>query len=54
MGSFDERGGFMKRRAFTLIFILVSIFMLSAANDGISGAHEITVTLRVPNLPTGG
>ena len=44
----------MKRRTFTLIFVLVSIFMFSAANDGISGANESTVTLRVPSLPTGG
>lgn len=44
----------MKRRTIALIFLLVSIFLLSAANDAISGANESTVTLMVPNLPIGG
>ncbi len=44
----------MKGRTFALIFVLVGIFLLSTANDGISGADERTVKLMVPNLPSGG
>jgi len=44
----------MKRRTIAIIFVLVGIFLLSNANDGISGGTENTVKLMVPNLPTGG
>ena len=54
MESLDVREGFMKRRTIALIFALVGIVLLCAANDAISGANESTVTLMVPNLPCGG
>jgi hypothetical protein len=44
----------MKHRTIAVIFVLVGIFLLFNANDGISGAAENTVKLMVPNLPTGG
>ena len=44
----------MKRRKVALIFALVGIFLLCAANDAVSGANESTVKLMVPNLPSGG